>query len=430
MVSDHSTPTASVSPEEMQIAHTVALEQKSSASLIHNSPANKASRHSTAPVPKPSARQRESELEVKKRYYCTACNKGFARKYDWKVHEQRYHEQQAQYPCPDCNQVLYAETHFRSHHRDAHGCQQCTHAKEVTREVDPRRRRTAWGCGFCGQLLDDWEKRCDHISAHYDEGLKRADWDHSKVIIGLLRQPDLDSAWKTLLISKHGQHPNPPLMIRWSKETTARSHGDNLQLQDLLELGAIGRNVQSIVQSAYEQGYRPPSENMMTLPTVGESDESDLSPPTDAPQDSVMASPVPESSTLSQSATHPFYMGDGHMSSPMSYTPQPQQHDMRRTSMALTPAPMDNWNSFSDAMFQNTSFMPNHHQSMPTYADKALPPLPPTPVDTDMSMLQPTSATDGQPNGYETWSMLTGTTYSEDPTAMMVAAAYDPSNQF
>jgi hypothetical protein len=277
-------------------------------------------------------------------------------------------------------------------------------------------------------LLDDWEKRCDHISAHYDEGLKRADWDHSKVIIGLLRQPDLDSAWQTLLISKHGQHPSPPLMIRWSKETTARSHGDNLQLQDLLELGAIGRNVQQIVQSAYEQGYRPPSENIMSLPTVGESDESDLSPSQEAPQDSVMASPVQEPTTIPHSATHDYYLGNGHMSSPMSYTPQPQ-HDMRRTSMALAPAPMDNWNSFSDAMFQNTSFMANHHQSMPTYADKALPPLPPTPVDNDMGLLQPQGSTDGQTTGFETWSMLTGTTYSEDTNGMMVAA-YDPSNQF
>jgi hypothetical protein len=213
-------------------------------------------------------------------------------------------------------------------------------------------------------------------------------------------------------------------MIRWNKDATARSHGDNLQLQDLLELGATGRDVNTIVQSAYEQGYRPPSEGIMTLATVGESDESSVSPQDEAPQDSVMASPVPESATIPQSSTSYYSMG---IASPMAYTPQPQQLDIRRSSMAVT-TPMDNWGNFSDAMFQSTAFMNNHHQSMPTY-DKALPPLPPTPVDADMGMLQPPNANDAQGAPYETWSLLTGTTFSDDTNGMMVAT-YDPSNQF
>ena len=252
------------------------------------------SRTSTVPAARPSARQRETELNDKKRYFCTACNKGFARKYDWKVHEQRYHEQQCQYPCPDCNITLYAETHFRSHHRDAHGCSQCHHAKEVIREVEARHRRTAWGCGFCMELLDDWEKRCDHVSQHYDDGKKRSEWDHSKVILGLLRQTGIDEAWRQFLIAKHGQTPDPPLCMRFSKDTTARSHGDNLQLQDLLELGALPRDIDGIVKLAYEQGIRSPPDSKQ-LGTVKEEDNSTTTTQSnEVPQDSVMGSPSAE----------------------------------------------------------------------------------------------------------------------------------------
>jgi hypothetical protein len=390
------------------------------------SPLNKAARSSTVPVVKPNARQRENELEVKKRYFCTACNKGFARKYDWKVHEQRYHEQQFQYPCPDCNQILYAETHFRSHHRDAHGCAQCTHAKEVTREVDPRRRRTAWGCGFCAMLLDDWEKRCDHISQHYDDGMRRSDWDHSKVIIGLLGQPDVDSEWRSFLISKHGNQPNPPLALRFSKETTSRSHGDNLQLQDLLELGAIGRDVSTIVQLAYEQGVRNGSPDASKpLDTVKEEQESSISPPTDVPQDSVMGSPTAEPTTLPQQSTSFF------PTSPMEFTAvqttEVQQPPM--TPMTVENAQMNgmyafNANGFNESLFPTNGFMPNP-QSL-SYSEKALPPLP---VENgEVAMLPSQGTNEPQAGAFDSW-MLTGSTFAEDGSGM-VLATFDPRNQF
>jgi hypothetical protein len=392
------------------------------------SPLNKAARSSTVPLAKNNARQRENELEVKKRYFCTACNKGFARKYDWKVHEQRYHEQQFQYPCPDCNQILYAETHFRSHHRDAHGCAQCSHAKEVTREVDARRRRTSWGCGFCATLLDDWEKRCDHISQHYDDGMRRTDWDHSKVIIGLLRQPDIDAEWQSYLISKHGNHPNPPLALRFSKETTARSHGDSLQLQDLLELGAIGRDVSEIVQLAYEHGVRNGTpDSSKGLDTVKEEQESSISPPTDAPQDSVMGSPATEPATLpTQSST--FFPA-----SPMEFTTtsaEVQQSPM--TPMAHDNGHVNGVNSmysfgpngFNDSMFPN-GFMANPHHSLP-YSEKALPPLP---VENgEVAMLPSQPASEPQPGAFDSW-MLTSSTFA-DETPGMVLATFDPRNQF
>jgi len=86
---------------------------------------------------------------------------------------------------------------------------------------------------------------------------------------------------------------------------------------------------------------------------------------------------------------------------------------------------MDNW-GFSDNMFQANGFMHNHHQSMPAYADKALPPLPPTPVDTDM-MLQSHTPNDAQVGAFESWSIISGSTFADEHNGMMT---FDPRNQF
>jgi hypothetical protein len=421
-ISEHGEPEQMMSPNPM-MGHPSMLDPTAAHMMNRNSTA---SRNSTLSVGKNAARQRENDLEVKKRYFCTACNKGFARKYDWKVHEQRYHEQQFQYPCPDCNQILYAETHFRSHHRDAHGCQQCTHAKEVTKEVDPRRRRTAWGCGFCAALLEDWEKRCDHISTHYDEGMKREQWDHSKVILGLLRQEGIDASWQNHLISKHGHLPNPPLAVRFSKETTARSHGDSLQLQDMLELGAIGRDVSAIVHLAYEQGVRnPPPETQKTLDPVKEEPDSSsnsISPATDAPQDSVMGSPTMEQASLPPQPNTFF------VSSPMEFSQStPDLH--QATSMNMETASMHSMftfgsNGFNDSMYQNSPFI-SAPPPMATYSEKALPPIPP---ESDITMMQ-SHTPEPQAATFDQWSLLAGTTFSDDGSGM-VLQTFDPRNQF
>jgi hypothetical protein len=422
MISEHGEAETMMSPNPMMGQQSLSMD---GASLMNRN--STASRNSTVSTSKLASRQRESDLEIKKRYFCTACNKGFARKYDWKVHEQRYHEQQFQYPCPDCNQILYAETHFRSHHRDAHGCQQCTHAKEVTREVDPRRRRTAWGCGFCGALLEDWEKRCDHVSQHYDEGMKRGEWDHSKVIIGLLRQDDIDGAWQNFLISKHGQVPNPPLAVRFSKETTARSHGDSLQLQDLLELGAIGRDINAIILLAYEQGVRnPPPEAPKLLDTVKEEDCSSISPPTDVPQDSVMGSPSMDGASLPQSSNQTFFV-----SSPMEFStsqaqPEPTQSPMHLETPAMNNSMFTfNSNGFTEPIYQATQYVTSH-QSMPRYDEKALPPIP---VEQDVGMLQQSQA-QNQPQAapFDSWGLIAST--FTDEGSGMVLATFDPRNQF
>ena len=370
----------------LQTAHVVNLDRQNSATLV-SSPIVKSARPSivnTTPV-RPTPRQRESDVEAKKKYFCTACNKGFARKYDWKVHEQRYHEQQTQYPCPDCNQILFAETLFKSHHRDAHGCQDCPHAKTIAKEVDVRRKRTAWGCGFCSEMLDDWEKRCDHVAAHYDNGIKREEWDHSKVIIGLLRQPDVDAAWRQYLADRHGQFPTD-LGLRFSKEATGRSHGENAaQLQDLLEFGASSRDITTIVELAYEHGYRRPISVVPSSQTVQPS--SLMSPPFSVNQDTSMESPANRSAeaspmqfipnqTTNSSPMDNFELGMSAAAMSAYQTPADSRMSSVGPAMSATITNPLDWSTYQ--MFPDQFQMnPTNPNRMSVSYDKPLPSIPP-----------------------------------------------------
>lgn len=403
-------------------ASDLTLTRKKSQITLDSSPTKNPKNHIiNTSAPRPSPRQSQTELEAKKKYFCTSCNKGFARKYDWKVHEQRYHEQQVQYPCPDCNVVLHAETLFKSHHRDSHGCQDCPHAKTIAKDVEASRRRTAWGCGFCGELLDEWEKRCDHVSAHYDEGLKRDNWDHSKVIIALLKQTDVDEAWRALLIRKHGSLPNPPLAMRWSKDATGRSHGEHTQqLQDLLEFGACNRDADHIVQLAYDLGLRTNVEGVNT--------SADMKPsPTtsDQPQDSVMASPTmtitPDGGNM-QFTTSSVSNATVNYDAASSGAQQLPTPESRMSSVG--PVPLNTWSNFQDSsiLFNQLPFSQQHGMSY----DKDLPPLPCDASDASMQVHQ-SHFSPADSMSFDSWSLI-GTTIAEEPTMPASMFSTEPFN--
>ena len=204
----------------------------------------------------PETRQSQPDVTTLKKYFCTHCARGFGRQYDWRVHEERYHEQYVEYPCPDCNIVLYSTCSFNYHHQVAHSCQKCAHGADCIKEAETSRQRTAWGCGFCGELFHNWESRCRHIIYHYNQGARRVEWTHSKLIIGLLKQDDIDDQWRALLIEKHGEFPDPPITLRWSKKATGRAHAGNLQLQDILEMRTNLIDPRRIAELAYELGIR------------------------------------------------------------------------------------------------------------------------------------------------------------------------------
>ena len=64
-------------------------------------------------------------------YWCTFCDVAFQRKFDWKRHEDEFHERYKSYPCPSCNRVFQGANTFNQHHKNAHGCTSCPHADRV-----------------------------------------------------------------------------------------------------------------------------------------------------------------------------------------------------------------------------------------------------------------------------------------------------------
>ncbi|GAP86667.2 putative homeobox and C2H2 transcription [Rosellinia necatrix] len=171
------------------------------------------------------------------KFWCTSCNKTFKRKFDWKRHEEEFHDRSRKYPCDSCNQSFWGPNTFNQHHKSAHGCQTCPHAEMVMR---PMRKRRAYGCGFCAALHGQFERHIDHVATHFESGMTKNDWSHSNVIYGLLHQHGIIEAWKALVASKHNRFNDRQPMFGWPPESTGRAHGfveneNPGQLQDLLE---------------------------------------------------------------------------------------------------------------------------------------------------------------------------------------------------
>ncbi|ELQ40839.1 hypothetical protein M0657_008829 [Pyricularia oryzae] len=189
-------------------------------------------------------------------YWCTSCPQKLQRKFDWKRHEDEFHERYKKYPCPDCNRVFWGANTFNQHHKSRHNCKTCPHADKVVRYS---KRKRAWGCGFCAAFLPSLERYFDHVAVHYESGKTKAHWDHALVIYGLLHQPVIHDTWKALESAKYGGLPREQRpKISWDPKNTGRSHGyleneEPGQLQDLLEFFDPAKdNAQQIVELAWE----------------------------------------------------------------------------------------------------------------------------------------------------------------------------------
>ncbi|KAF4333601.1 hypothetical protein FBEOM_12588 [Fusarium beomiforme] len=169
-------------------------------------------------------------------YWCTSCEASFKRKYDWKSHEDG-HERRRKYYCPDCNRSFWGPSSFRNHYVLNHSPKICPPAEEVVKVFH---KRKYWACGFCSALHSARERHIEHIARHFESGMAKRDWVHSRVIYGLLHQPLINEAWDTIITSKqpdyNGRRPN----FSWRLNQTGRVQGflENEhpgQLQDLLE---------------------------------------------------------------------------------------------------------------------------------------------------------------------------------------------------
>ncbi|KAG6012301.1 hypothetical protein E4U54_007616 [Claviceps lovelessii] len=172
-------------------------------------------------------------------YWCTSCETSFKRKYDWKRHEDEFHERWRKYPCPEpgCNRSFWGSNSFNQHHKQCHGCKTCPHAEKVVKYL---RKRKYWACGFCSALHPARERHVEHVARHFESGLTKAEWMHSRVIYGLLHQPHVHEAWENLVEGKQSEHSSRRPQFSWHPNKTGRAQGfleheAPGQLQDHLE---------------------------------------------------------------------------------------------------------------------------------------------------------------------------------------------------
>ena len=163
-------------------------------------------------------------------FCCTVCQRSYQNHFDWKKHEK---EHEYTYTCVaigqwDAKAQCFACTHCgifdpSKEHSKIHGVDECNtqnkrrekivkHLKDyhmvsekaVGESLADNWRRDQgkrfWACGFCVMLFHSFKDRLQHIGReHYDQGQKLEEWDANKVIRGLLLQPSVDGAWKSLV---------------------------------------------------------------------------------------------------------------------------------------------------------------------------------------------------------------------------------------
>jgi hypothetical protein len=49
-------------------------------------------------------------------------------------------------------------------------------------EAENTQLNRQWGCGFCGEILPNWNERATHIAAHFRQGLDMSVWGSSRIV--------------------------------------------------------------------------------------------------------------------------------------------------------------------------------------------------------------------------------------------------------
>lgn len=186
-----------------------------------------------------------------RRYCCTFCEAAFESKTEWKLHEFEFHDRRERYVCASCSATFPRPALLAQHHNEAHSLEPV--APLTVDSVQYTAIRSVWGCGFCAAFVTSRNDFLDHVGSHYDEGKERSEWQHTRVIEGLLRQPRLEQAWATL-VAKEEQARGARLRFFWDSTTTGRAvdGGEPHSLQDMLEFFATGsRTADEVATAAY-----------------------------------------------------------------------------------------------------------------------------------------------------------------------------------
>ena len=227
---------------------------------------------STASSRKTSALVRPANPNHK--YWCTVCgDRSYKNSDDWKKHEKGH---EANYVCmlkglfeitEDgrrcvlCGALNQADSHLLAHNtapcvkaadrpwfkrrydmvshlKDAHHV--TTGGRCIADKWRCESSKKAWSCGFCIDLSPTHHAYLKHIGTeHFEKGQKIDDWDFTKVILGLLLQPEIREAWQHL-------DPFRPLEPKWN-----RLGNENLKYR--LEMGLTEKETsQSLARAAYD----------------------------------------------------------------------------------------------------------------------------------------------------------------------------------
>jgi hypothetical protein len=237
-------------------------------------------------------------------YFCTTCERSFEHRKVWAEHEYENHERQYFWSCQEtgCSQFFMASASFEKHHQEVHGCQSCNHAYSVKRSLPSKR---SWGCGFdgCEGVFDSWEKRCDHVAAHFEEIEKEEEalpsqWKYTNMIRNLLRQADVRDAYFVVMLQCHGEDQEFWPRMTWQAKNTT-------ELKRRLEYRDFREGVKEIARGAVQLGHPPSSESIKIVMEQAESPaEHDLPiSPAMLPQDPNYLSHIDK---FPQPGTNPF----------------------------------------------------------------------------------------------------------------------------
>ena len=215
-----------------------------------NAPSNKSITSNPAIADSPELPSKTRTSSTSTNYSCTLCDSKatFRGKSEWKRHELS-HMPSVEYVClpdghiqddrcsicgiyhPDIQHVIEHNAHLclakdeaaRTwvrkdkfvKHLASHGLSRdCAQVKRWSRKLPSR----ISACGFCIRGFNDSNERCLHVAKHFESGSERAEWDRSKVILGLLSLPRTAMSWQSLLGATFRGKPSPP--ISWSEELT------------------------------------------------------------------------------------------------------------------------------------------------------------------------------------------------------------------
>ncbi len=183
----------------------------------------------------------QEATESANRFWCTTCEdrRSFKSKSDWRKHEKGHVDV---YVCKLCGPALVSckrRADLVKHLRNYHEVENKAQGEGIADTWKETTNKQAWSCGFCIYLFHTFGDRLQHIAKHFEDGQTLNEWDITKVIDGLLKQPGLTNIWRMPLDWKFKD-------ISWKKDAVKR-------LQHDLELGPSDpRHAQALVQAVYD----------------------------------------------------------------------------------------------------------------------------------------------------------------------------------